>query len=104
MEDQNTMCSPKTTIFYYIRTIKCNKKIINVSKYPAKGSGLITTKTPKINIIIPLWLSYYMPQKPQNKTNQTALKHYNEFKNVRTEALRWVQITIDTGIKSKVET
>ena len=104
MEDQNTMCSPKTTIFYYIRTIKCNKKIINVSKYPAKGSGLITTKTPKINIIIPLWPSYYLTHTPQKTISKTELKHYNEFRNVITEALRWVQMTTDTGIKLKVET
>ena len=45
-----------------------------------------------------------MPQKPQNKISQTALKHYNEVRNVRTEALRRVQMTTYTGIKSKVET
>ena len=45
-----------------------------------------------------------MPQKPQNKISQTVLKHYNEVRNVRTEALRWVQMTTYTGIKLKVET
>ena len=45
-----------------------------------------------------------MPHKPQNKISQIALKHYNEFMNVRTEALIWVQITTDTGLKFKVET
>ena len=59
---------------------------------------------PKTSIIIPLWLSYYMPQNPQNKISQTALKNYNESRNFRTEALRWVQMTTDTGIKFKVET
>ena len=45
-----------------------------------------------------------MPQNPQNTISQTALKNYNQFRSVRTEALRWVQITTDTGIKLKVET
>ena len=45
-----------------------------------------------------------MPQNPQNKISQTALKHYNEFNNVRTEVIRWVKMTTDTGIKFKVET
>ena len=44
-----------------------------------------------------------MPQNP-NKICQTALKHYNQFRSVRTEDLRWLQITIYTGIKPKVET
>ena len=45
-----------------------------------------------------------MPHNPQNTISQTALKHYNKFRNVRIEAIRWVQMTIDTGIKFKVET
>ena len=45
-----------------------------------------------------------MPQNPQNTISQTALKHYNEFRNIRTEALIWVKITTDTGVKFKVET
>ena len=45
-----------------------------------------------------------MPQNPQTTISQTSLKHYNELRNVRTESLRWVQMTTDTGIKLKVET
>ena len=45
-----------------------------------------------------------MPQNPQNTISQTALKHYNEFRNVITEALIWVKMATDTGIKFKVET
>ena len=45
-----------------------------------------------------------MPQNPHNKISQDSLKHYNEFRNIRTEALRWVEMTIDTGIKFKIET
>ena len=45
-----------------------------------------------------------MPQNPQNKISQTSLKHYNKFRSARTEALRWSQITTDTGMKLKVKT
>ena len=45
-----------------------------------------------------------MPQNLQNTISKTSLKHYNELKNVINEALIWVQMTIGTGIKSKVET
>ena len=45
-----------------------------------------------------------MPQNPQNTISQTSLKHYNEFRNVIIEDLRWVQMTTNTGIKLKVET
>ena len=45
-----------------------------------------------------------MTQNPQNKIIQTKLKNYNQLRNVRTEALRWVKTTTYTGIKFKVET
>ena len=45
-----------------------------------------------------------MPQNPQNTIIQTALKHYNQFRSVRTESLIWLQITTYTGKKLKVET
>ena len=44
-----------------------------------------------------------MPQNPQNTISQTKLKHYNKFRSVITEALIWVKITTDTGMKIKVE-
>ena len=45
-----------------------------------------------------------MPQNPQNTIIKTALKHYNQFWSLITEALRWVQIATDTGMKLKVKT
>ena len=45
-----------------------------------------------------------MPQDPNNKISQTTLKYQNEFRNIINEALRWVKMTTDTGIKFKVET
>ena len=53
-------------------------------------------------IIIPLYLSYYMPQNPQHTIIQTSLKHYNQFRSIITEALRWLQITKYKGNKLKV--
>ena len=45
-----------------------------------------------------------MPQNPQNTRSQTALKPYNQFIIERTEALRWLQITTDTGNRLKFKT
>ena len=39
-----------------------------------------------------------------NTISQTLIEHYNEFINVIIEALRWVKMTIDTGINFKVVT
>ena len=91
-------------MFTYKRPVEYNVQIINNSKSPEKGFGLVIIKTPNTKIIIPLWPSYYMPQNLQNIISKNALKHYNQFKIVRTEALRWLQITTDMGTKIKVET
>ena len=91
------------TIFNYIRPVKCNVKILNGSKYPAKGFGLVIIKAKK-NIIILLGPSYYMPKNPQNTIIQTALKHYNKLRSIIAEALRWLKINKYTGKKLKVET
>ena len=74
--------------FAYIRLVQCNVQIINGRKAPTKGFGFVIFKNLKTNIIIPIWPSYYMPQKPQNTISKTALKYYNEFRNIKTEALR----------------
>ena len=42
-----------------------------------------------------------MPQNTQNKISQTALKHYNQFRIVGTEALTWLKITTNIGKKLK---
>ena len=70
---------------------------------PLKKVLTLTYKKIYINII-PLWPSYYMPQNPQKIVSQTEIKHYNQFRSVRSEALRLLQITTDTGMKIKVET
>ena len=45
-----------------------------------------------------------MPQKTQNTISQTSLKHYIQFRSVRTEVLIWLQIYTDTGKKLTLET
>ena len=45
-----------------------------------------------------------MPQNPQNKIIQITIKHYNQFRSHRTDAIVWLKITTDTGNKIKVET
>ena len=98
------MCSSTGQCFAYIGPVPCNVQILNVRKAPAKVFGLVIIKIPNTNMIIPLLPSYYMPHKPKNTISQNSLKHYNEFVNVRTESLRWVKMTTDTGLKFKVET
>ena len=104
MEDQTLMCSPTSNCFLTSGLYNVMYKFINVSKSHAKCFGLVIIKIPKTSIIIPLWSSYYIPHNPQNTIIQTALKHYNEFRHVITEALRWVEMTTDTGIKLRVVT
>ena len=60
--------------------------------------------TPPPKNIIPLCPSYYITHIPQNKIRKTALKHYNEFRHVRTEALRWGTNEHRYRCKFKVET
>ena len=91
-------------IFIYTRPVKYNIQILHGRKVPARGFGLVIIKIPQTNIIIALCTSYYMSQIPQNTISQTSLKHYNQFRSVITEALRWLQITTDTGMKIKVGT
>ena len=91
-------------MFTYIITVKFKVQVINDRKAPAKDFGLVIIIIPQTSIIIPLYSSYYMPKKPQNTISQIELKNYNKFISVKTEALRWLKIATDTGMKLKVET
>eukprot|EP00957_Ditylum_brightwellii_P146256 11135997-Ditylum_brightwellii.AAC.1 len=58
------------------------------------GWGLAFMEVP--NSFFPItsfWPCYYMPKNPQNTLSQKALKRYNHFKAVNTEALEWLSIT-----------
>ena len=84
------------TILTYIRHVKCNVQILNGRKTPAKCFGLAMIK--KKNIIIPFFPSYYMPQKLAKNNQSNCTKNYNRVRNFRTESLRWLKITTDTGM------
>ena len=88
-----------TTMFNYIRPVKCNIQNINGRKPPAKGFGIFVVRITTTNIIITFWPSYYMPKNAQNKIIQTELKHYNEFRSLITKALIWLQTTTYTWKK-----
>ena len=45
-----------------------------------------------------------MPQNPQNRIIQTELKHYDQFRSVSADTIRWLQINTDTGKKPKLKT
>ena len=45
-----------------------------------------------------------MPQNTHNTISQTALKHYNQLRSVRTEALQLIQLITDLRSKLQVET
>lgn len=55
-------------------------------------------------MIIPLWPAYYMPTNPQNTLSQTALKFYNGFRSIHTEALDWIRFTDTTGKSTRLHT
>ena len=44
-----------------------------------------------------------MPQNSQHTISQTAIKHYNQLRSVRTEALIWLQFTTALGNNLKIE-
>ena len=87
-----------------MRPVKCNFVSYQFQPIPCKRFWPIYNKNTKNkHYYTPLAVILYATN-PQNTISQTALKNYNKFKSVRTEALRWLQTTTDTGIELKVET
>ena len=70
----------------------------------ARGYGIEVIRIPKTDMIIPLWPVYHMPENPQNTLSQNALKDYNKFRSVRTEALQWIKFTNHLGNTSRLHT
>ena len=69
------------------------------------GWGLAFMAVPNSSFpIIPLWPCYYMPKNPQNTLSQQALKRYNHFKAVNTEALEWLSFTDKHNNHVKIRT
>ena len=90
-------------MFTYKRPLQYDVQILNGSKAPAKGFGLVMVKIPKTNIIMPLWPSYYI-KKNIKHNNSNWTQTIQSIQNFKSKDLRWLQITTDTGKKLKVET
>ena len=43
-------------------------------------------------LIVPLYSTYFMIHNPQNTLSTTAIKKYNEFKSVRIEVLKYLNL------------
>ena len=68
----------------------------------AKGLGVVFFCVPKSDLIIPLYPSYYAPDFPQNTISSDAMKLYNNFRKVTTEALESIQIVDEVGTKGYI--
>ena len=51
-------------------------------------------------MIVPLYPSYYAPDFPQNTISPTAIKFYNKFRSVKSEALDWIRLVDEVGTKA----
>ena len=95
-----------TDLSYFIqfRPINVTVQILNGGKAAAKGFVSVIIRVSNTDLIIPLWPVYYMPDNPQNTISQPAIKFYNKFRSVRTEALRWIQFVQPCGKKTRTNT
>ena len=81
-------------MFTYNRHVKCNIQIQNVSKAPKTILDLSSFKKIK-KISLYHFGHHTICHKPTKKISQTSLKHYNQFRIIRNEALRWLKIITD---------
>ena len=58
---------------------------ISGTKVNSIGYGMVLIRIGEL--VITLWTAYHMANNPQNTISQPALKFYNKFCSVRTEAL-----------------
>ena len=91
-------------MFTYIRPVKCSVKILNGRKSPAKYFVLVTVFFFKNKHYYTTMAVILYDTKRKNHNKSICTKHCYQFRRVRTDSLRWLQITIDTGTKLKVET
>ena len=82
------------TLFATYKSNPCAVTQVSGDTTNCLGLGLAFMEIPNTSFpIIPLWPCYYMPKNPQNTLSQQALKRYNHFKAVNTEALEWLSFT-----------
>ena len=72
---------------------------VSGSSASVEGIGIVLARLSATDIILPLYPCYYAPSFPQNTLSPPAIKHYNKYRSVRTEALSWVRLVSDTGRK-----
>eukprot|EP00957_Ditylum_brightwellii_P208365 15357010-Ditylum_brightwellii.AAC.1 len=76
------------TLFTTYKSNPCAVAQVSGDTANCLGWGLAFMEVPSSSFpIIPVWLCYYMPKNTQNTLSQQALKRYNHFKAVNTEAL-----------------
>ena len=68
----------------FVQYKKSNILVQQVSgiKTMAQGYGIEIIRIPQINMIIPLWPVYHMPNNTQNTFIQNAVKYYNKYRSV----------------------
>ena len=72
---------------------------VSGSSAAVEGLGIVFIRVPKSDIILPLYPCYYAPSFPQHTISPPAIKHYNHYRSVRTEALSWVRLVSESGQK-----
>jgi len=85
--------------FYVLQPIKSQITQVSRSTARCERIGIVLVKIPKSDIIIPLYPVYYAPTFPQNTVSPNAIKHYNKFRSVRSEALDWIRMVTHVGQK-----
>ena len=70
----------------------------------AKYQGICIQLVRRGELIMPLYLIYFMTQNPYNKLSTTALKKCNEFRNVRIEALEYLKLIDNRGKPTEIHT
>ena len=73
--------------FYIIQPMKSSVTQVWGQSAVCEGIGVVLIQRPKTDIIIPLYSCYYAPNFPQNTISPNAIKHYNHFCKVTSEAL-----------------
>ena len=75
---------------------------ISGTKVNSIGYGMVLIRIGEL--VITLWPAYHMPNNPKNTISQPALKFYNKFCSVRTEALDWIKLTDQQGRTTRIST
>ena len=90
--------------FWKYTPISSSVTTVSGAPAPAVGLGIVPIMFPKSGIIILLYPCYHMPNNPQNTLGLPPLKHYNQTRSTRLEALSWLRIVHKDGRAVRVST